>query len=123
LAAASLRDDLPQTTSSAAFWCFVYSICCSRMPELNQARGHHHNTSSSSSKAAAAQPSATINTAPQRQQQQQVTQLRRAAARPINVLVMHKLPWQVVSPRNCSIDGIPLDCRFSQQLSQVSNII
>jgi hypothetical protein len=93
------------------------------MPELNQARGHHQNNSSSSKTSAAQLPAAIINTAPQRQPQQQLTQLRKAAARPINVLVMHKLPWQVVSPRNCSVDGVPLDCRFPQQLSQVSNII
>jgi hypothetical protein len=104
----------------------VAFICCSRMPELTQARASHTNNNGSSKTAANPRPAAaaqlnaaSINTAPL-QPQQHLAQLRKAASRPINVLLMHKVPWHVVNPRNCSVEGIPLDCRFSQQASQVS---
>lgn len=46
--------------------------------------------------------------------------LRAAAATPINVVVMTSLFWSLSSKQtdNCSVDGVPLDCRVTQHADE-----
>jgi hypothetical protein len=48
--------------------------------------------------------------------------LKAAVATPINVVLMTAVFWQVTaeSTRGCTVDGVPLDCRITNDTSRVS---
>jgi hypothetical protein len=48
--------------------------------------------------------------------------LREAAARPISIMVMSGVFWNI-QPRveGCSLDGVPLECRWSTNKTRVSS--
>lgn len=51
-----------------------------------------------------------------------LAKLRAAVATPINVVLMAGVFWQITaeSTRGCKVDGLPLDCRISNDTSKVS---
>jgi hypothetical protein len=48
--------------------------------------------------------------------------LQQAAATPINIVVMSGVFWNIPSSvKGCSLDGVPLDCRWSTNKTRVSS--
>lgn len=50
-----------------------------------------------------------------------IAQLKAAAQAPISVALMTSLPWSVDASKTagCTLHGVPLDCRFDAQPTQV----